>query len=467
MHLAQARAGYARWGAHAKVRAMARQYPMLAARAVTQAVESADASRADVSDSAGMRASAAPATARGGDLDLASVAKTAHAIAAADELDGLLSRLMRIAIENAGAERGALVLEGAEGPTVHAVDGPDGGLPIAPAPLERSERVPAAVVNYVRRTASSVVIADAIADAEADERYGADPYFGEVAPRSLLCAPALSHGRLVGVLYLENRRVAGAFTAERVQVLQSLAAQAAIALENARLRRDLEAENSYLRRDLIANVSHDLRTPLMSIRGYLEVLASRDAHLDAGVRREYLDIALRQSENLGTLIDELFELAKLDFKGATLVTEAFRLDELASDVLQKFRLLADSRGIDLALEADAALPAVEADLGLIERVFDNLIGNALKHTPAGGHIAVSLREQAGGVCASVVDDGPGIAAADLTRIFERHYRAGAQPGAGLGLAITRRILELHGASIRAEAPGVGSVFSFTLPAARG
>jgi signal transduction histidine kinase len=281
----------------------------------------------------------------------------------------------------------------------------------------------------------------------------------------VICAAAQHQGRLVGVLYLENRRVDGAFTAERVRVLQSLAAQAAIALENARLHRELEAENSYLRRDLIANVSHDLRTPLVSIRGYLEVLAAQCDALDPAQRRGYLDIAVRQSEHLGTLIDELFELAKLDFKGITLQCEAFQLAELASDVLQKFRLLAAARQVALELEAHRALPLVHADLGLIERVFDNLIGNALKHTPAGGSVTIRLAAGDSVVDAEVIDTGAGIAARDLPFVFDRFYR-GSGPGAGtgLGLAIARRIVELHGCAIAVASGASGSRFKFGLPA---
>lgn len=233
------------------------------------------------------------------DLDLFSVSKAAQAIAAEVELDGLLARLIRIAIENAGAERGALVLGGDGAAMVHAVDGLDATSMRAPVPLEQSLDVPVGIINYVRRTAETVLLPPA----DGDESHAADPYVARIQPRSPMCLPALKQGRLVGVLYLENRRVRGAFTAQRARVLQILLAQAAISLENARpfaeqrreiaereraqarlaaaldeverLRHDLEAENSYLRRDLIGNVSHDLRTPLVSIRGYLELLALR------------------------------------------------------------------------------------------------------------------------------------------------------------------------------------------------
>jgi len=257
------------------------------------------------------------------------------------------------------------------------------------------------------------------------------------------------------------------FTAGRLRTLQILAAQAAIALDNLRLRDNLEAENSWLRRDLIANVSHDLRTPLVSMRGYLELLATKGEALPPAQRSEYLGVALRQSEHLATLVDELFELAKLDFRGMTLQREPFALGELAADVVQKFRLGAQQREVQLAVEAPARLSLVDADLGLIERVLDNLIGNALQHTPPGGKVLVRLREADARVQVEVADTGAGIAPADLPFVFERFYRGADRRGggAGLGLAISKRILELHDAAIEAHSngPDGGSRFCFSLP----
>jgi signal transduction histidine kinase len=352
---------------------------------------------------------------------------------------------------------------------VHRVEGLQSPAAGVPVPLERACDLPIGLINYVRRTSSNVLLGQA----DDDERHADDPYIATQRPRSAMCVPALHRARLIGVLYLENRQVAGVFTTERVRILQSLSAQTAIALENARLRRELEAENSFLRRDLIANVSHDLRTPLVSIRGYLEVLAAKGQAVDDAQRRSYLDTAVRQTEHLGVLIDELFELAKLDFKGLALQCEVFQLGELASDVLQKFRLMADGKPVSLRLQAMSGLPAVRADLSLIERVLDNLIGNALKHTPVGGSVDVRLRGTDRGVELSVVDTGAGIAAADVPHIFDRYYRgraASGQPsgdarGTGLGLAIARRILELHGRGIEVESDATGSTFRFTLPAA--
>jgi predicted ATPase/signal transduction histidine kinase len=462
MHLAQARACYVRWGAHAKVQTMLTQYPMLAARGSAAAPVPAS-----VEDNSTRPTSASPKLEDG--LDLYSVVKAAQAIAAETHVDGLLSRLMRIAIENAGAQHGALVLETESGPMVHAVSGLD-SLPAIPAlSLEQASNVPIGIVNYVRRTSLSLVLTQT----DIDEHHANDPYIARCRPRSVMCVPAQHRGRLVAVLYLENRQVSGAFTADRTRVLQSLSAQAAIALENARLHRELEAENSFLRRDLIANVSHDLRTPLVSIRGYLELLAANGESLDDTQRRSYLETAVRQSEHLGVLIDELFELAKLDFKGLALQWEVFQVGELASDVLQKFRLMAAGKPIDLLLEAMSGLPAVRADLSLVERVLDNLIGNALKHTPAGGWVKARLRGNDQGVEVSVIDNGVGIAPADLPHIFDRFYRGQAvsaqRPcdarGTGLGLAIAKRILELHNQTIDVQSDSAGSTFRFTLPAA--
>lgn len=440
LHEAAARAAYGRWGAHAKL-----------------AGRPAD----------GPAASPVVAAAAAGDgLDLASVLRAVQAIAAEPDVGTLLARLMHIAIENAGAERGALVLESDDGPRVHAFDGAAAGATAAAGVgLAESDDVPAALVNLVRRTGETLVLADA----PADEVHGEDAYVLARRPRSLLVQPVQQQGRLLGVLVLENRHVAGAFGPARLRLLALLATQAAVSLENARLLAAVEAENSALRRDLIANVSHDLRTPLVSLRGYLELLAARGEQLDHTQRAEYLGIAVRQSERLGTLIDELFELAKLDFKGMTLQCERFVLAELAADVVQKFRLEAQARGVALQLEAGTRHDFVDADLGLLERVFENLVGNALRHTPPGGAVTLRLARRGDVLEVAVADTGRGIPAGELPFLFDRYWRgraAAGGDGAGLGLAITRRILELHGSTVHAESDGTsGSCFRFALPLA--
>jgi hypothetical protein len=241
--------------------------------------------------------------------------------------------------------------------------------------------------------------------------------------------------------------------------------------EIAALNRQLEAENVYLRRDLIANVSHDLRTPLAALHGYLETLLVKGEDLAPEKRRGYLETAARQSEHLGTLIAELFELVKLDFKGFEIHPEPVQLGELAQDVLQKFQLAAEERSVVLRSRIDPHLPLASADISLVERVLDNLIDNALRHTPAGGEVRLEVTAGEGGVRLRVADTGSGIPAAELGHIFDRFYRvdrsrSARTGGAGLGLAIVKRIVELHGATIHVDsAPGRGTAFSFSLPVA--
>jgi predicted ATPase len=495
LHLAQARERYRQWGAHAKADDLDRQYPRL-----TQRQAATDASGvvlgAPQPQMAAPEGTTRAETAK--DLDLFSVLKATHAIADRGELAGLLGRLIRITIENAGAERGVLVLESDAGPMAYAseatgetLSGDEAGIALAV-----SDEVPVGIVNYVRRCGESVVLSHA----DTDEQYRTDPYVARHRPRSVVCLPIHSQGRVIGALYLEHRQVSGLFTPQRVTILQALATQTAISLENERLfaglkleineheqaqerlrsalaeverlKVDLEAENSFLRRDLIANVSHDLRTPLVSMRGYLEVLQTKGDSLAPETRQQYLGIAVRQSEHLASLIDGLFELARLDFKGMRLNCEPFSMAELASDVLQKFQLLADDKQIVLRLEGLPRLPFVEADLGLLERVLDNLIGNAMKHTPAGGRVCVRQWAKGEQLVTEVADTGGGIASAELPFVFDRFYRGTngrtrSSGGSGLGLAITKRILDLHDSRIHVESDAsTGTCFTFSLPLLR-
>lgn len=222
------------------------------------------------------------------------------------------------------------------------------------------------------------------------------------------------------------------------------------------------------RRELVANVSHDLRTPLTSLQGFLETLRMRGDRLEPDEIDQYLDIALRHSSKLGKRISDLFELSKLDSHDMQLQRERFSLAELAQDVVQKFQIEAGRKQIRIHTERCRDMPAVEADIALIERVVENLLSNAIRHTPQEGSITVSVDKAGRSAQLQVRDTGPGIPAEALETVFERFYRCTSDDdddgGTGLGLAIARKIVELHGGNIRATShPGDGAVFTVALP----
>lgn len=228
-------------------------------------------------------------------------------------------------------------------------------------------------------------------------------------------------------------------------------------------------ETDRLRRELVSNVSHDLRTPLASMQGYLETLTLRNNQLDENQRREYLDIAYKHCQRLTHLVQELFELSKLDAGRTQPQTERFSLAELLQDVVQKFSLRAEQKQVELRVKPARDLCLVAADIALIERVIENLIDNALQHTPEGGSVTLSLDERPEAVQVSIMDTGSGVPEEELPRIFDRYYRGRAHRrnssgGTGLGLAIVKRILDLHECRIEVTSkPGAGTCFQFDLP----
>jgi signal transduction histidine kinase len=224
-----------------------------------------------------------------------------------------------------------------------------------------------------------------------------------------------------------------------------------------------------MRREMVANISHDLRTPLTSLQGYLETLSLKAGQVSAEERERYLDVALRQSRKVSKLAQELFELAKLECEVIQPLKEPFALPELVNDVLQKFELAARNKEVAMEVHIAGDLPPVLADLGMIERVLTNLLDNALRHTPAGGSVRLELTPAGGGVQVRVADTGGGIPDRLRPQIFERPspLRDGTgRTSGGLGLLIVKRILSLHDSSIRLETDsGAGAAFSFALPSA--
>ena len=228
-------------------------------------------------------------------------------------------------------------------------------------------------------------------------------------------------------------------------------------------------EADALRRELVANIAHDLRTPLTSLQGYLETLLIKEGGLTPEEHQNYLTIAIKRSEQLGKLVSELFELAKLDSPDVQVSFEPFSLGELIQDVLQKFQLVAEKKKITLHTNAAGSLPLALADIGLCERVLENLIENAVRYTGEDGSISVSAVPKDERMEVGVSDTGSGIRPEDITQLFDRpsrlkRERSKGSESAGLGLVIVKRILELHGSDIQVNSTvNVGTSFTFTLP----
>lgn len=223
-----------------------------------------------------------------------------------------------------------------------------------------------------------------------------------------------------------------------------------------------------LRREFIVNITHDLRTPLTSLHGYLETLLLKEAGLTPEEQQNYLTIAIKRSDQLGRLVSKLFELAKLDSPDVQLRIESFSLDELIQDIMQKFQLAAEKKKIRLQTNFVENLPFVFGDIGLIERVFENLIENAVRYTPENGSITITVVPKDEKLMVRVSDTGSGIRPEDIPHLFDRSYRLKRErqkdaEGSGLGLAIAKRILELHGGDIEVDSVvNVGTTFTFTL-----
>ncbi len=228
-------------------------------------------------------------------------------------------------------------------------------------------------------------------------------------------------------------------------------------------------ENDRLRRELVSNISHDLRTPLSAIQGYLETLIISGNNLSEEDRGRYLDIARKHVTRLGVLVGDLFELSKLDSASVTPNLEAFSLPELVQDVAHEFQLEAQSKGIGVVVEADSKSTMTHGDIGLIQRVLENLMRNAIRFTPEGGTVTLSIQDRQPNIAIAVTDTGAGIPESDIPRIFDRFYRAvsgeeAKSDSSGLGLAIVKRILDLHNSRITVTSKlEHGTRFEFELP----
>ena len=223
-------------------------------------------------------------------------------------------------------------------------------------------------------------------------------------------------------------------------------------------------ELELMRSELLANVSHDIRTPLSSIYGYVETMLIKKDTLSKEEHEKYLNTTLQSTEKLKTMVDELFELSKLENNEQKLNLEVFDISEIIQDAIAGFKMDAAKKGISINTILPDSKPKVLADLALMDRVLNNLLSNAIKHCDNGGEVSLSVEIKNDRIMLSIADNGSGISPEDLPHIFNRFHKGKTtKPGTGLGLAIVKRILEMHDSQCAVSSePGVKTIFSFQL-----
>ncbi len=221
------------------------------------------------------------------------------------------------------------------------------------------------------------------------------------------------------------------------------------------------------RKELIANVSHDLRTPLSVVQGYSETLLMKKDDLSDADKGKYLNNIHENTIRMGGLINQLFELSKLEGKQIELQREAFSLPELVQDTMDRFQILLDQKNIKVNIHNNPDVPLAYGDIALVERVIQNLLDNAVKFSDENSQIDISIGSSNNKIAFSIADQGKGIEESKLGTIFDRYITEDAKgskiKGTGLGLAIAKKIMELHGSSIDVKSKlNVGTTFSFLL-----
>lgn len=436
-------------------------------------------------------------------LDIVAVLRAAHALSSELVFEALLGRILRLLVENAGAERAVLALLRASELRIQAeyLVGPDQLLIDLDESLENSSRLPGMVVRYVERSKEPLLLSQTAADGRFDD----DPYLRAHRPASILAIPLAHRGHISGVIYLEHKHVADAFPRERIFLVSFLAAQAATAVENATLYAEvkrqadaLQSANTSLEQQVeqrtaelraaknaadlanlaktnfLSSMSHELRTPLNGILGYAQVLEQlSDLPPKA---RDGVDIIKKSGNHLLSLINDVLDLAKIEAGRMTITLKAILMSSLVKSVENMCRIRADQKGISLEIQNHTPPSLyILADEKRVKQVLLNLLGNAIKFTKVGGvqlEVSALPNNEKTIVQFRIRDTGPGIAPEDLPSIFEPFEQVGDQrvksEGTGLGLAITKRIVSLLGGTIQVESMlGEGSTFTvvFEVPTA--
>jgi PAS domain S-box-containing protein len=284
--------------------------------------------------------------------------------------------------------------------------------------------------------------------------------------KSVIAAPLLAHGRLMGVLTFINSAGSRVYGPQNVRIAEELAQRAALSIENARLF--AEAQRAIkTREDVLAVVSHDLKNPVATITLAVNLLRSFE-RIDENQVREFANKIQRSTDRMEALIADLLDFARIQSGTFSVAPSANKLSRVVMPVIDRLRALAEAKRQTLEVDLPVSLPHVAVDSHRIGQVVSNLVSNAIKFTPQEGAIRISSHQRDREIVVSVADTGPGIPQEYLSKIFDRFWRAPGtkEKGSGLGLSIAKGIVQAHGGTIWAESQlGKGSSFFFTLPLA--
>ncbi len=299
------------------------------------------------------------------------------------------------------------------------------------------------------------------------------PYYAEFVPgmEAQLTVPIKREGRVIGAIALESEEPE-CFTEENVAFIQRLADHAAIAIENARLFQQVQQANE-AKTQFVSFVSHELKQPLTSLRGYSELLA-KDADGPLSEKQlRFVNIIHTSFDRMDRLVQDLLDISRIESGQMRMEMGPIVPDEIVSEAVQAFQQKVIGKKQILHVDITPNLPVITGDRGRLIQVLTNLVSNAHKYTPEGGVISVRVAPLSDKgrecICWSVQDSGIGLSREELDKLFTKYFRAGRTvvrsiPGTGLGLVISRSIVELHGGSIAVESTyHKGSIFSFTIP----
>lgn len=532
-YLIEARYLFDQWGAAAKVQLMDEQYAGLLRRSLFTGDDSWNSrSQTNADTSAHSTRSSSPktsltsdthsSTTHGTRFDLGTILKTSQAISGEIDLARLLTRVLRLAVENAGARRGCWVLPRDAEWLVLASAAPDGSIvpgELAATPLSESASLSQRIVRYVIRTGEILVLHDAATQG----RFRRDPYVSEHSLRSVLCYPVRKQGRVVAILYLENDLSTHVFTPERIELLDLLSGQAAISIDNAILyenleqrveerttelqhaldtlqrtqRQIVETEKMASLGQLTAGIAHEINNPINFVAGNVSPLRRNvadlvqvlDAYADTVDRYKLQETfanvqVLREEVEIDYVREEITQLLQGIEEGARRTAEIVRglrnfsrLDEddlkevsVAASIDSTLMLLRNKYEprIRVVRQYAADVPLIECFPGKLNQVYMNLLGNAIQAIPKDGDIYVTVdtpTEATDHVRIRVRDTGIGMDKDVIERIFDPFYTTKeVGEGTGLGLSISYGIIERHHGTITVESrPGAGTTFTVLLP----